>query len=288
MNKNTYFELVSNEKMLVKATTESQIDIFSSIDYHFITSLNTKYDSGGNRIAISDDSKLLFCCGYYYGIQAIALKSKEVIWKTSKIKSIQKIELSNDGEYLYVLTETEKLFTIESYSRSIIEEEKGIRDFYKTDYLGLIFRKKNHLYSKLSEKTNLICALENPILAICSFQNDIIVSEMYKPLKRVNFITGDEIWISDLKPGFRINHMKSINNDTIAMLGKYSVLKENENHLFILNSVTGEVIKKTQIDSKYHTFCYSHDGLKLFCSDEDVFDTITHKLISKTTNQSVF
>jgi hypothetical protein len=278
-NNNTYFELISNEQILVKATIGSQIDIFSSIDYHFITSLITKYDFGGKRIAISHDSKMLFCCGYYYGIQAINIQSKEVIWKILKIKSIQKIEVSNDGAYLYVLTETEKLYTIESSSGLIMKKEKGIRDFYKTNLSGLIITRKNDLYFKLEESMNRIASLENLLLSACSFQNDIVLSEMYKSLKRINIITGEIIWISELKPGFRVNHMANLIDNTIVILANYMTPSIDENHLIVLNFETGKVLKKTQIDSKYHGFCFSHNGVRLFCSNGDVFDSITHEKI---------
>ena len=285
-NNNTYFELVANENLLVKATIESKIDIFSSLDYHFITSLITKYDSGGSRIAISNDSKILFCCGYYYGVQAIDIESKKIVWKNSKIKSIQKVEVSNSGEYVFLLTETEKLYTLESYSGLVVKQEKGIRDFYKVNHSDIVFRKKNNLYFKLEEQINSISNLENPILFICSFQNDIILSEMYKSLKRVNIITKETIWISELKPGFRINYMASFNDNIIVILANYSIPLENENHIIMLDSETGKILKMTQIDSKYHGFCFSYDGFRLFCSNGDVFDTLTHKRIFKTYNQN--
>jgi outer membrane protein assembly factor BamB len=281
-NNNKYFELVANEKLLVKATIESKIDIFSSLDYHFITSLKTKYDFGGSRIAISKDSKLLFCCGYYYGIQAINIESKKIIWKNSKIKFIQRIKVSNDGAYIFLSTETKKLYIIESNSGLIISKENGIINFYKTTLNELIISKKNSLYLKSEESINFITTLENPVLTTCSLQNNIVISEMHKSLRKVNIHSGKDVWVSNLKPGFRINHMAIINDKTIVMIGFYNASStEDQNYLFILNTENGEILKKTQIDSKYHGFCFSHDGHKLYCSNGDVFDTIAHEKIVK-------
>jgi outer membrane protein assembly factor BamB len=279
-NNNVYFEITATEKVIAKALIEFKIDIFSGLNYEFLNSLNTIYDNGGKRMAISNDSKTIFVCSYYDGIVAYNIETNQVIWRNLKLKSIQNIQVSNDGLLIYIVTESELFYTLESATGVLISKVKGVNDFFKSENENLILIKHDTVYLKsIDEVERQLIKTKNGILNICSSFNQTIIAEIYKSLIMIENSSGNKIWESDLKPGFRINYLKRISEKLISIVAQYSTPSKDENYLLLLDYETGRVLEKTQLSSEYFSFCYSKDGSQLYCSNMDVYDTLSFNKI---------
>jgi WD40 repeat protein len=274
-NNNVYFEITATEKVIAKAWSEFKIDIFSGLNYELLSSLNTIYDFGGERIAISNDSKVIFVGSYHEGIIAYDIETNQVVWKNLKIKSIQNIKVSNDGLCIYIVTESAQFYTLESATGVLISKVKGINEFFKSENESLILIKRNTVYLKdINEVERQLMKIETGILTVYSTFNETIIAEIYKPLIMIENSSCNKIWESDLKPGFRINYLKRISEKLISIVAQYSIAsKEDENYLILLDYETGQVLEKTQLPSEYFSFCYSKDGRQLYCSNMNVHET---------------
>ena len=279
-NKQKYFEITATEKVIAKALPEFKIDIFDSLNYEFLGSLKTIYDSGGKRMAISNDSKIIFVASYYVGVIAYEIKTSQIIWKNLKLKSIQNIQVSNNGLYIYIVTQSEIFYIIESATGVLVSKVKGINNFFKSDNENLILIRQNIAYVKsVNETEKQLLITENGILNVDSSFKETIISEIYKPLILIENSSGNKIWESELKPGFRINYLKRISDNLISIVAQYAMPSKDENYMFLLDCKTGKILEKTQISTEYFTFCHSKDGSKIYCSNMDVYDTMNFKKI---------
>lgn len=277
MNDNFYFEIFANEVTVAKAKSEKTIDLFNVLNFKQLTSLETTFESGGTRLAVSIDSTIVFTCNFFEGITAFKIENGQILWKNTKIKSIQKIDVSDDGLHLFIVTERKKFYVVDVKTGELIKQEKGISSFFKLPENKVLFiNSDNSISLKSQVNTKLFYKFESYILDVCSTEGNIIFSEMYKPLTMIEVKTGNKIWQSDLLPGYRINYLKQVSEDIISMVGFFNNGKIDEKYLFNLETKSGMITKKTQLDSLYHSFCFSPDGLKLYCSNLDVYDTLNH------------
>ncbi len=231
-------------------------------------------------MAISNDSKTIFVCSYYDGIVAYNIETNQVIWRNLKLKSIQNIQVSNDGLLIYIVTESELFYTLESATRVLISKVKGVNDFFKSENENLILIKHDTVYLKsIDEVERQLIKTKKGILNIYSSFNQTIIAEIYKSLIMIENSSGNKIWESDLKPGFRINYLKRISEKLISIVAQYSTPSKDENYLLLLDYETGRVLEKTQLSSEYFSFCYSKDGSQLYCSNMDVYDTLSFNKI---------
>ena len=276
-NNNFYFEIIANNTIIAKSRFEKTVDLFCAVDFKKLTSIETTIDFGGVRLAISVDSTILFTCNFYGGLSAFKIDDGQILWENSKIKSIQKIDVSDDGAFLFIVTEKRFFLIVDIKSGEVINQEKRILSFFKLTENNVLFINSNKSAILKSDfKISPFYKFENRIINVCLIKNNIICSEMNKPLKMISIETGGKIWESELSLDYRINYLKQTSEEVISMVGFCSNGKIDESYLFHLDIESGNILKKTQLDSSYHSFCFSPDGLKLYCSNIDVYDTINH------------
>jgi len=265
--------MVASDKIIAKATDEYIIDIYDLKDNKFLRSLNTIYDSGGDRITISNDSKIIVVGSYYDGVEAFNIETGEKLWANKKIKQVQKICISLDDETIYILTENNKLIFLKFDTGEIFLNYNTITNFFYSFTGTLIIQKKNKILVSNNDVFNAIFEIEGYLLDVFSTNNNSLISEAYKNLKLVDNRTQKVIWSSDLPPGYAIHKIFKVSEFAIVALGKYSLPSEVENYLLKINFITGLVENKIKLNSE-SIFCFSTDGLKLYYSNGDIIDTL--------------
>lgn len=269
MTNNKYFEMVASDKVIAKATIEYHIDLFDVNTGAFLRTLNTIYDSGGNRIAINDESKFIVIGSYYDGLEVFDINNGEKIWGNNELHGVQKVAISENNGVIHVLTESSEMIRLTLSTGRIITNESDIANFFLTNDNTIIVQKESRLYHDNGRERKVIYESDGYILDVKSYNGYSIISEMYQSLIKLDNDSQKIIWKSDLAKGFVINKISHKSDSKIYVFAKYTLESGNENYLITINERTGHVEDKVVLKFKGDTFCFSNDGYFFFSSNGD-------------------
>jgi hypothetical protein len=265
--KTDYFEIVATNEIIVKSNAQKRIDIFSQDNHSILKTFETSFEGGGERIAISSNSKILVSGSFFEGVEAFDIGSGKCIWKNKKAKQAQKIHISFDAKFVFILTETGKLYVLDAMNGALINQIKGVKNIFFDNRDSLVIQNGQ----KLSHYNNGILEFfykgDGIFLSVYYDKITSVISEAHKPLKQIKNSTRELIWESDLSPGYSVHLISQVSNLKFAILAKYLSAAGVENYLIIINSKTGMVENKIELSLEALNFCFSADSQFLFCSN---------------------
>jgi hypothetical protein len=182
--------------------------------------IETVFDAGGHRLALSDQLDGLVAAAYnVHGLAFYSCTTGCAQWKRKDLKKIQCITLSKDGLTAYCGREAASLAEVDLRSGETIRTIRGARALYESSFeaIRLLDTKRPQV---LDGTGNRLFALDRTTFAFLDVSfapGFLVVSESGGPVRCIDSTTGVERWRYKPKSGRHVLNLGYRNDDSCVL-----------------------------------------------------------------------
>lgn len=232
------------------AEFERIVYIWSFKDLKKLTTLYTKLDFGGQRLAISSTGTLCAVGAYdRYGISMYDLNTDDLLWSNKDLKKVQVLRFNHSGDRLYACFSDKSMHVINALTGEIIEKIRGIKNIWFSPYENIYLTEGNNisLCKSASVKKLKIERQSFAILDVAFAKDMIFVTEAGGPLRAIDINSGKVLWNINIDDNHFLKLGYLEEKDILyAVLWPY--VNGGNKVLYKIDKQTGNVLYKTEME----------------------------------------
>lgn len=239
--------------------------------------IETTFDAGGERIALSDELDVVLTAAYHVnGLASYSVTSGLELWRRKDIKKTQRVLLSSNGRHAYCGREGASLAVVDIMSGRTIKTVRGVRGLYDSKFEAIQFvdAKNPHL---LVEKENHKCAVARTTFAfldVCFAPGFLLLTEAGGPVRCIESASGTERWRYVPKRGRHVLHLGYHEAKQCFLGVEWPYEKGGAKQLLRWSALDGAVID-SMILGHPTDCCFALQGEVIVLADGRVINTIS-------------
>ncbi|WP_457618860.1 hypothetical protein [Lutibacter sp.] len=262
---------------------EQEIVIFDLLSGTRSETIQTTFDFGGRRLALSDEVDGVLAAAYYiHGLALYFCNTGREVWRRKDVKKVQCITLSRDGIKAYCGIEGSSLLVIDLYSGETVRKIKGAVALYDSPYDRVKFLDgtRPQVLEEDGHRRFYVERTTFAFLDVAFAPGLLCVSEAGGPVRCIDLLTGHEQWRYDPPSG---THLLSLSycDEGYCFLGiEWSFEKGGTKRMLRLSYDEGIVLGSFDVGMPGGC-TFALDGKVLVTSDGKIFDTTTGKVVAE-------
>lgn len=255
------------------AEFEKTVHIYSLKDYEKVTTLDTKLDFGGKRLAVSSDDQLCAIAAYRrYGITMYHLPDGEVLWNRKDLKKAQVLRFHPSKDILIVSITYGPTVFVDAKTGETIKVFKKHEDVWASPFEDTYLFENQKTYTiTVSNGKQFIIRRDTFNIQDVSFSKDItFVSEGMGPLNAISNTTGKILWKNSIEDGQFIRI--GFNEEKKVLFAVFRSSKNAEKTLYAFDGESGEIINKLKLESDATETDFAKNNSLLICSNGSIYD----------------
>jgi WD40 repeat protein len=162
-----------------------------------VVTLDTDYDQGSSRLAVSPDGRYLATAGYYSGLQMWDWRTRSLVWSFPTLRQIQSVVFASDGSSLVVDTESIGTSFVSTTDGRIVDTIRTLKSASASQFAPLVFGCSGEGL-KVIDRGSRKAILETKassfgVLAACFTRGAVIVSETDGWIRAFSLDDGREL-----------------------------------------------------------------------------------------------
>lgn len=158
----------------------------------------TAYDLGLHRLAVSGEGGRLAVGAYHGGLELWHWRDKHLVWATQTVRNVQSVSFSEDGQNLYVASDSHGLVAIDCKDGRILNRFGTLRDPVGSPFGDLLFATSEGQHVVIDRRSHKrVLAADRRsfgVLAACFTPQAVIVSEADGWLRAFALTDGREMF----------------------------------------------------------------------------------------------
>ncbi len=243
------------------------------------TTLETTFDAGGKRLALSDEMGALLAAAYHtYGLASYCCRTGRELWRRKDLKKVQRISLSADGITAYCGREDAPLAAVDLRTGETTYTVRGARGLYESrfDLLRFVDTTKPYLSRSDGGQNLPINRLSFAFLDVCFGPGLLVLSESGGPVRCFDTATGLERWRYEPMAERHVLHL-GYQTSVPYVLGVEWPYVEGGSKRLIRWSPTDGTLVDTMILGRPADCCFGLDGEVVVLSDGRIIFTAPHR-----------
>jgi hypothetical protein len=241
--------------------------------------LETTFDSGGDRLAISDELNSLIAAAYYkYGLASYCCATGRERWRRKDIQKVQQISLSRDGLSAYCGREGASLAVVDLRNGSTTRMVRGARAMRDSRFESVKFldtRTPQLVDDDLRRRWSLR-RTTFAFLDVCFAPGLVLLSEAGGPVRCIDIEGGEEQWRYTPKEGRHVLHL-GYHEAARCLLGvEWPYVEGGAKRLIRWSPLDGTVLD-SMILGQPADCCFALRGEVIVLSDGRVVSTTPYK-----------
>ncbi len=241
--------------------------------------LETTFDAGGERLALSDELDALLAAAYHiHGLALYCCRTGREQWRRKDLKKVQRIALSADGLIAYCGREGAPLSAVDLRSGETVQTVRGARGLYESRFESLRFvdATKPYLSRLHGSQKALIDRMTFAFLDVCFGPGLVVLSESGGPVRCVDTASGKELWRYRPMAGRHVLHLGYQVSGPYFLGVEWSYVAGGSKCLIRWSPTDGTVVD-TMILGQPADCCFGLDGEVVVLSDGRIIFTAPHK-----------
>lgn len=241
--------------------------------------LETTFDAGGERLALSDELDALLAASYHTnGLASYCCKTGREQWRRKDIKKVQRISLSADGLTAYCGREGASLAVVDLRSGETTLTVRGAHGLYesKFDSVRFVDTAKPYLSRPDGSHKRVIDRMTFAVLDVCFGPGLLVLSEAGGPVRCLDTASGRERWRYEPMAKRHVLHL-GYQTASACILGVEWPYVEGGSKRLIRWSPTDGKVFDTMILGQPADCCFGRDGQVVVLSDGRIISTTPHR-----------
>ena len=186
-------------KILAAAEFERSVHLWDLEAHTLLKTIETTLDFGGDRLAMSPDSKTLAVGSYnFYGMAAYSTSTGAELWRRKDLKKVQQVAFSNDSERVLCCREKGSCERLNAGNGKSGQQLRDVRNIFASPHAPLYVTSgsRNAPYRLQNNESKLasIPRITFAILSVAFSESQVCISEAAGPVRCCAIPTGEEIW----------------------------------------------------------------------------------------------
>jgi outer membrane protein assembly factor BamB len=241
--------------------------------------LETTFDAGGERLALSDEMDALLAAAYHsYGLASYCCRTGREQWRRKDLKKVQRISLSADGVTAYCGREGAPLSAVDLRSGETVHTVRGARGLYESRFDALRFVDTTTPYLSRPDGGQKIPIdrMTFAILDVCFGPGLLVLSESGGPVRCLDTATGRELWRYEPMAERHVLHLGYQASGPYVLGVEWPYVEGGSKRLIRLSPTDGTVVDM-MILGQPADCCFGLDGEVVVLSDGRIIFTAPHK-----------
>lgn len=241
--------------------------------------LETTFDAGGERLALSDELDALLAAAYHtYGLASYCCKTGREQWRRKDVKKVQRISLSADGLTAYCGREGAPLAVVDLRSGETTHTVLGARGLYESQFDSLRFvdTAKPYLSRPDGGHKLLIDRMTFAFLDVCFGPGLLVLSEAGGPVRCLDTASGRERWRYEPMAERHVLHLGYQATGPYVLGVEWPYVEGGSKRLIRWSPTDGTVVD-TMILGQPADCCFGLDGEVVVLSDGRIIFTTPHR-----------
>lgn len=207
--------------------------------------LETTFDFGGNRLALSDELDGVLAAAYHvHGLAFYCCTTGRERWRRKDVKKVQRIALSRDGLTAYCGRQGASLAVVDLQSGATKRTIRGARAIQESafDAVQFLDGAKPQLLNAAGERLFFVSRVTFAFLDISFAPGLLILSEADGPVRCIEIATGEERWRYQPKRGRHVLHLGYRDAEPSLLGVEWQFVRGGAKRLIRWSLSTGEVL----------------------------------------------
>jgi hypothetical protein len=237
--------------------------------------LETTFDAGGHRLALSDELDGVLAGAYdVHGLAFYCCETRRERWRRKDIKKIQRLTLSRDGLTAFCGREGSLLVVIDLCNGETKHTIRGAHALYQSSFDAVQFldASRPQLLDGAGERMFFVARETFAFLDVSFAPGVLVTSEAAGPVRCIETSTGKERWRYQPKPGRHVLHIGYRKSD-FSLLGVEWPFEKGGGKKLIHWSLTSGEPADSRILGHPVDCCFGLDGEVIVFADGQVLAT---------------
>jgi hypothetical protein len=237
--------------------------------------LETTFDAGRHRLALSDEVDALIAAAYHlHGLALYCCKTGREQWRRKDVKKVQRISLSRDGLTAYCGREGVSLALVDLRSGETTRTVRGARALYdsKFDPLQFVDAKYPQLLHDDGRRKLPIERTAFAFLDVCFAPGLLLLSEAGGPVRCLEAATGRDLWRYQPRTGRHVLHLGYQDSGRCVLGVEWPYVEGGAKRLIRWSTKDGTMIDSIILGQPADC-CFGLDGEVIVLADGRVVST---------------
>ena len=237
----------------------------------------TTFDSGGNRLALSDELDGILAAAYHvHGLAFYCCATGRERWRRRDIKKVQHVALSRDGLAAYCGREGSALAIVDLGSGNTTRTIRGARSLHDSKYDAVQFLDATapQLLSAAGKRLFRVERTTFAFLDVAFAPGLLLLTESGGPVRCIEIATGNERWRYQPREGRHVLHLGYREAEPSLLGVEWPFAKGGAKRLVRWSPDSGAVVDSVILGGPVDC-CFGLSGEVIVSADGDVRATST-------------
>ena len=169
------------------------------------------YSIGGRRVGIDRTGSYAFSASFQDGISAFAAQDLSLIWTKPNVREIQVIASSARTDTLLIMTDSGKMYRVESRTGAVVDERKHVDRIFESPIDGTVLvspKSRKEEYQVIGASSYSLRRASFAIIDVAFAPTAFIIREANGTLRSIDLFTGIQLAESTSVPPnpFRLHY----------------------------------------------------------------------------------